>query len=287
VSAGPNEGRQEVRATLSSPMNRTAQPATAIEIGGMAIALHTQDSAFRRMLEERYAGFIKPSANPQFQFDIDLFEPTETAQADKDVQVKLEASEWFLQRGDFRARWNVELGRGNIQQSRNPYAIDSVLRIVHTLLLAKQGGFLVHAASAIRQGRAYLFAGVSGAGKTTISRLAPPDATLLSDEISYVRREGNQYRACGTPFAGELARLGENQSAPLQTLFLLEKGPENRIEEVSTAEAIRSLLRNILFFADDRELVELVFRSACEFVEQVPVRRLVFVPDQRVWEMIG
>jgi hypothetical protein len=268
-------------------MNRTAQPATAIEIGGMAIALHTQDSAFRRMLEERYAGFIKPSANPQFQFDIDLFEPTETAQADKDVQVKLEASEWFLQRGDFRARWNVELGRGNIQQSRNPYAIDSVLRIVHTLLLAKQGGFLVHAASAIRQGRAYLFAGVSGAGKTTISRLAPPDATLLSDEISYVRREGNQYRACGTPFAGELARLGENQSAPLQTLFLLEKGPENRIEEVSTAEAIRSLLRNILFFADDRELVELVFRSACEFVEQVPVRRLVFVPDQRVWEMIG
>ena len=287
MSAGPNESRQEVRATLSSPMNRTAQPATAIEIGGMAIALHTQDSAFRRMLEERYAGFIKPSANPQFQFDIDLFEPTETAQADKDVQVKLEASEWFLQRGDFRARWNVELGRGNIQQSRNPYAIDSVLRIVHTLLLAKQGGFLVHAASAIRQGRAYLFAGVSGAGKTTISRLAPPDATLLSDEISYVRREGNQYRACGTPFAGELARLGENQSAPLQTLFLLEKGPENRIEEVSTAEAIRSLLRNILFFADDRELVELVFRSACEFVEQVPVRRLVFVPDQRVWEMIG
>ncbi len=274
-------------ATFSPPMTPAAQPAIVIEIGGMAIALHTQDHAFRRMLEDRYAGFIKPSANPQFQFDIDLFEPSMTSQADEDVQVKAEAGEWFLQRGDFRARWNAELGRGHIQQSRNPYAIDSVLRIVHTLLLARQGGFLLHAASAIRGGRAYLFAGLSGAGKTTISRLAPPDATLLSDEISYVRREGNQYLACGTPFAGELAKLGENQSAPLQTLFLLEKGSENRIGEVSTAEAIRSLLRNILFFADDRELVSLVFRSACEFVEQVPVRRLVFVPDQRVWEMIG
>ena len=268
-------------------MTPAAQPAIVIEIGSMAIALHTQDHAFRRMLEDRYAGFIKPSANPQFQFDIDLFEPSMTSQADEDVQVKLEAGDWSVQRGDFRARWNAELGRGHIQQSRNPYAIDSVLRIVHTLLLARQGGFLLHAASAIRGGRAYLFAGLSGAGKTTISRLAPPDATLLSDEISYVRREGNQYRACGTPFAGELAKLGENQSAPLQTLFLLEKGSENRIGEVSTAEAIRSLLRNILFFADDRELVSLVFRSACEFVEQVPVRRLVFVPDQRVWEMIG
>ena len=267
-------------------MTHASQSAIAIEIGGIAIALHTQDCAFRQLLENRYAGFIKPSANPQFRFDIDLIEPSETSHADEDVQVKLQASEWFFRRGDFRARWNAKLGRGHIQQSRNLYAIDSVLRIVHTLLLARQGGFLVHAASAIRNGGAYLFAGVSGAGKTTISRLAPLDATLLSDEISYVRREGDHYRACGTPFAGELAKVGENQSAPLSTLFLLEKGPENRIEEISSAEAIRLLLRNILFFADDCELVNLVFRSACEFVEQVPVRRLAFVPDQRVWEMI-
>ena len=283
----PHDSRRDGGATFLPPMPHASQPAISIQIGGMAIALRTQDSAFRQLLENRYAGFINSSANPQFQFDIDLFEPAEASQADDDVQVKLQDSEWFLQRGDFRAHWNPKLGRGHIQQSRNPYAIDSVLRIIHTLLLARQGGFLVHAASAIRSGHAYLFGGVSGAGKTTISRLAPPDAVLLSDEISYVRRAGGHYQACGTPFAGELAKLGENQSAPLRTLFLLEKGPENRIEEVGSAEAIRLLLRNILFFADDRELVELVFRSACEFVEQVPVRRLVFVPDQRVWEMIG
>jgi hypothetical protein len=155
------------------------------------------------------------------------------------------------------------------------------------LILARQGGFLVHAASAIRNGRAFLFAGVSGAGKTTISRLAPRDATLLTDEISYIRRDGDVYRACGTPFAGELARVGENQSAPLNALFLLEQGPENRIDPVGTSEAIRSLMRHILFFAEDQELVNLVFRSACKFVERVPVRRLTFVPDQRVWEVIG
>jgi hypothetical protein len=211
----------------------------------------------------------------------------ETLRADEDVQVRLQGSQWLLQRGDFRAEWEPKAGHGRIRQSRNPYAIDSVLRIVHTLILAKQGGFLVHAASAIRGGRAFLFAGVSGAGKTTISRLAPTDATLLTDEISYVRRDGDEYVACGTPFAGELAKLGENVSAPLHTLFLLEQGPENRIEAVAAPEAIRLLLRNILFFAEDAELVNLVFRSACEFVERVPVRRLTFVPDERVWEMIG
>jgi hypothetical protein len=266
-----------------------ASDSVAIEIGGMPIALRTQDTGFRQLLENRYAGFIKPSASAHFEFDVDLFEPSDVIpedSPDEDVHVSFDNGQWSLRRGDFRARWNAQAGRGHIRQSRTPYAIDSVLRIVHTLILAKQGGFLVHAASAIRNRRAFLFAGVSGAGKTTISRLAPPDATLLTDEISYVRRDGDTFTACGTPFAGELARVGENQSAPLQTLFFLEKGLHNSIEPVAPHEAVRLLLKNILFFAEDPELVGLVFRSACEFVEQVPVRRLTFVPDARVWEMI-
>jgi hypothetical protein len=269
------------------PTLTAAEKATvSIEIGGMAIALRTDDAAFQRLIENRYAGFIGTSPSSHSEFDIDLYEQSEPTSADEDLEVKTKAGEWLLRRGDFRARWNPETGRGHIRQSCSPYAIDCVLRIVHSLILAREGGFLVHAASAIRNGKAFIFSGVSGAGKTTISRLAPPDATLLTDEISYVRREGNRYMACGTPFAGELARVGENCSAPLCALFFLEKGPQNRIEPIGPTEAIQRLMRNILFFADDAELVKLVFQSACEFASLVPMHRLVFVPDQRVWDII-
>jgi hypothetical protein len=271
---------------MTTVLPTTAKETVSIEIGGTAIALHTEDALFRRLIENRYEGFVGTSPSSRFHFDIDLYEPSESAPAEDGLEVKIEAGEWVLQRGDFQARWNPGARRGLIRQSCSPYAIDCVLRIVHTLILARQGGFLVHAASAIRGGKAFLFSGVSGAGKTTISRLAPPDVTLLTDEISYVRREGNRYLACGTPFAGELARVGENQSAPLSALFLLEKGLHNRIEPVGPTEAVQRLLRNILFFADDRELVKLVFQSACEFASLVPMHRLVFVPDQRVWDII-
>ena len=262
-----------------------AREALSIEIGGMAIALRTQDPSFHRLIESRYTGFVGTSPASHLEFDIDLCEPAEPA-VDEDLEVKIEDGEWLLKRGDFRARWNPETRQGRIRQACSPYATDSVLRIVHSLILARQGGFLVHAASAIRGGKAFLFSGVSGAGKTTLSRLAPPDATLLTDEISYVRREATRYIAFGTPFAGELARVGENRCAPLSALFLLEKGSQNRIEPVGPSEALRRLLRNILFFADDPELVKLVFQSACEFASLVPIHRLVFVPDQRVWDII-
>jgi hypothetical protein len=264
----------------------TEKESVSIEIGGMSIAVRTDDPSFRRLIEDRYAGFVGISASSQFEFDIDLYEPSGLAAADDELEVKIDGGAWLLKRGDFRARWNPEGSFGHIHQTRSPYAIDCVLRIVHTLILARQGGFLVHAASAIRGGKAFLFSGVSGAGKTTIARLAPSDATLLTDEISYVRREGNRYMACGTPFAGELARVGENYSAPLSALFFLEKGLQNRIEPVGATEAVQRLMRNILFFADDPELVKLVFQSACEFASLVPMHRLVFVPDQRVWDII-
>jgi hypothetical protein len=157
---------------------------------------------------------------------------------------------------------------------------------VHTLLLAGKGGFLVHASSAIRNGRAFLFPGVSGAGKTTMARLAPPDAALLTDEISYVVSQDGAYFAVGTPFFGELARVGENLRAPVECVYLLAKGSENKIEPVVGADAVRGLLANILFFARDPEFVKLVFDAALDFVGRVPVRRLTFAPDARVWELI-
>ena len=256
-----------------------------IEIGGMPVRVNTTDPGFVAMLQDRYAGYVTESDRAEVEFDVDLT-PLAVSDPDADVRVTHRSGRWSLVRGDFRAEWSPASRTGRIRQSANPYSIDAVLRIVHTLVLARQGGFLMHSASAIRNGKAFLFAGVSGAGKTTISRLAPPDATLLTDEISYVRKLGDGYIAFGTPFTGELAKIGENVSAPIAALYLLAKGPENRIDPVAPGEAARSVLANMLFFAEDEELVQSTFHSAFEFVSRVPVSRLTFVPDTRVWEMI-
>jgi hypothetical protein len=257
----------------------------SVEIGGIPIRLQTSDPGFARMLEDRYAGFLNSSAEGDVEFQVHLTRPRAMG-PDDDVDVRLENGRWRFRRGDFDAEWDPQSGRGRVRHAPSPYAIDSVLRLVHTIVLARQGGFLLHAASAVRRGRAFLFSGVSGAGKTTISRLAPPDVTLLTDEVSYVRRVGQGYRAFGTPFAGELARVGENVSAPVAAVYLLAKGAENRVEPLAPAEAAQMLLRNILFFARDRDLVNRVFEAACEFVTSIPVYRLTFFPDARIWELV-
>ena len=86
----------------------------------------------------------------------------------------LRMDEWRLERGDFSATWNqrkppgVSFARPQIP---TPSTLFCALRI--RLLLARTGGFLLHASSAVRNGKAFLFSGLSEAGKTTIARLAP------------------------------------------------------------------------------------------------------------------
>jgi hypothetical protein len=257
-----------------------------VEIGGLPIRLRCENPEFVRQIEERYAGYLSSADEARFDFEIELAPPG-TRCGDADVSVNWESGRWLMERGDFRAEWNPSTARGRIEQTINPYSLDCVLRIVHTLLLAGEGGFLLHASSAIRNGRAFLFSGVSGAGKTTIARLAPPDAALLTDEISYVTRRDGRYFAVGTPFYGELSRPGENLRAPIEVLYLLAKGPENKIEPIEGSDAVRGLLGNTLFFARDPHFVHMVFNAAFDFVARVPVRRLTFVPDAHVWELIG
>ncbi len=268
----------------ASPM-LAANYTTVVEVGGIAIAIETSDSGFTDILHKRYGDYVNPSAKPDFSFSVEL-NPPDTSDPEANVTVGLEHGEWKLERGDFKAGWNPEKRNGWVRQSPNPYSIDSVLRIVHTLLLATEGGFLLHASSAARNGKAFLFSGLSEAGKTTISRLAPPDVALLTDEASYVRKTTHGYTAYGTPFAGELGRPGENISAPIQSLYFLDKAADNYITPLDPAEAVQRLMRNILFFSHDEELVSKVFSAACDFVAAVPVYQLSFFPDQKVWELI-
>jgi hypothetical protein len=267
-----------------------------VAVGHLPIVIQCGSREFLAMLHGRYGGFARASragvASPRcaaasdrdIRLEVELSEPANNA--GDELQVSSEGGQWLMRRGDFFARWDPVSGRGLVRQAAYPYATDSVIRIIHSLVLAESGGFLLHSASAIRNGRAFLFAGVSGAGKTTIARLAPSDVILLTDEISYVRRLDADYHGFGTPFAGELGIPGEDIAAPLGALYFLRQGEDNRMAPVEPARAAARALRNVLFFANDTKLGERLFGTVCDFVARVPAYELTFRPEAAVWDLI-
>lgn len=271
------------------------QPHLDIVIGGVGVRLRSVSDAFVAMMAERFAGFIEHDAQPTHVLDVTLLPPPpvadiveiEDAEAlGHGVEVVRTPIGWRLTRSDFHVEWDPSTRCGRVDLVASPYSLDSILRILHTVALAEEGGMLLHASSVVRNGRAFVFTGVSGAGKTTISRLAPDDAQILTDEMSFLTLQDGDYHAHGTPFSGELNRPGANVRAPLAGIFLLGKGDDHRIDALAPAEAVRALMCNILYFSQDAALTARVFDNAIALAGKVPVRRLTFRPDTSVWDFL-
>jgi hypothetical protein len=254
-----------------------------VEIAGLPVGFTAVHGQMRRLLLERYRNFLSRSTTTAAEFDVDVVEDPPCG-AEPELRVEADGDVWRMARGDFDATWDASTRRGRITQTLNPYSTDSVLRIVHSLLLGADAGFLLHASSLVADGRAYVFTGQSGAGKTTMAMMAPAGSMLLTDEISCIRRTADGWTAFGTPFAGELGTSGEQVSAPLAGIFRLVQGPGNRIDAMTPAQAVRTLMRNILFFTPDRDA--LVLDIVCALAAAVPVRTLTFAKDPEVWDLV-
>src|SRR5258708_36029492 len=167
----------------------------------------------------------------------------------------------------------------------NQYALDSMIRVFLTWKLLSHSGFLLHAATVMRSGKAYVFMGRSGAGKSTVASLSP-EGSVVTDEISLLRRENGVWRAYGTPFWGEFRAAGSNTSAPVAGIFRLLQAAENRVTALRTAAILRTLLPNVLFFSAEaeanRRLLEILTKAATE----IPCYELAFRKNATFWEVL-
>jgi hypothetical protein len=122
--------------------------------------------------------------------------------------------------------WREIAPDGDPRDWEIPYPLDQLLMVP---ALARRGVVLFHAAGAVVSRRSLVFAGHSGDGKTTLTRLlAREGVELLSDERIAVGRTENGFIAHGTPWPGE-GNVVSRESRPLGGVFVLRKSPSHRL----------------------------------------------------------
>jgi len=258
----------------------------SLAIAGLRATVVTQHRDILDVVRDRYKGFLSPGA-ADWRIEVDVRRAA-GQRAHDDVLVSRDAApaRFVIERADFAGTVALPVRRASVTfVDANEYSIDSFLRVLYSLALVEARGLIVHAASLIRNGRAHLFCGRSGSGKTTLAQLST-DATLLSDELSIVRVSDGWPRCHGTPFWGELARAGDDRSAPLGGIYFLHHGSRHAVQAVTPRQAVERLLPNVLFFARDADLTARVLQITADLIEAVPSFDLSFRLDPGFWEVI-
>jgi len=253
-------------------------------IAGLRTAVVTPDPDLAGIVRGRFTGFV--SSGPA-DWRLEISRPPGRLPSAGDVVVRRDGgpTRFSVERRDFAGTVDVGARRADVTLTPDDVSLDSFVRILYSLALVEAHGLVVHAASLVRDGGAYLFCGPSGSGKTTVARLSP-DATLLSDELSIVRTTGGPAVCFGTPFRGELALAGADRAARLVGIYFLRHGDRHAVLALRPRQALARLLANVLFFAREADITAAVFRIATGLVDAVPCFDLSFRPDPGFWEVI-
>jgi hypothetical protein len=163
------------------------------------------------------------------------------------------------------------------------YALDYPLdELLFQHRLAREGALEVHGCGVVWEGRALVFCGRSGAGKSTTARLwrrHARGARMLSDDRVVLRPRRRGVRVFGTPWHGD-GGFAAAASAPLGALFFLRHGQRNRVRALSPAEAAARLFARGFPPAWDPEGVGRALGACADAAAAAPAFELAFRPDR-------
>lgn len=151
---------------------------------------------------------------------------------------------------------------------------------LHRALLRKQRPVL-HGSYIDWNGSAILFTAPSGTGKSTQARLwkeCEGSEIINGDRVLLGKRQ-NIWHAFGFPNCGS-SQICVNRALPIRAIVVLEQGSENRVEQLSVSQKLRSLVSGMAIYHWDERDVQNAVELGAELLSKVPVVKLVCRPDR-------
>lgn len=138
-------------------------------------------------------------------------------------------------------------------------------------------GFYLHSSAAEMDGKAYLFSGPCGMGKSTHTRLWQSvfgeKAQVFNDDKPALRRIDGKWYAYGTPWCGKDG-INQNKKVPLAGICFLKRGEENKIRRLEPKEALPLLMSQTIHKFKKAENLDLLINNVNYLLKEIPIFEL-------------
>ena len=257
-----------------------------LEIAGIVSELRSSDLGLVRALALRYSDFsTRRPAHVTVQIN---WQRGERSSADGYPEVQFDVDCIRLTAPDYAGYLDLKNDQAvlTLSSSTPIEDVDYFLRVIYAVLAFESGGLLLHAAAVVRNGRAYVFLGHSGSGKTTVARLST-GYQVLNDDLIILQPDRERWTTYGTPFWNPTQVKPTRQQAPLAMLLQLVKDKQVHLTALGLTRAVAEMVANVPVISADTSRGSRVVQRCLSIVKSAPGYSLHFLPDPSFWQVIG
>ena len=170
-----------------------------------------------------------------------------------------------------------------LTQPHESLFLDYFLRTAFGMASANHQCIKLHASVIEKEGKALVFMGKSGTGKSTHSRnwlKFVPGCSLLNDDEPIVRvMDDGSVRIYGAPWSGSTPCY-RNEFAEVAAFVRLYQSPENILTRLKGVNAFASVFQSAAILRSDIKNRNLVISIVNNMLNEIPVYRLDNRPDR-------
>ena len=172
--------------------------------------------------------------------------------------------------------WDLYISGADKKKDPLEYPLDGLLLYYLTV---RSGDIFIHGSGVSINNRGYLFAGVSGKGKTTIAQLwDEAGALVIHDDRLIIRYINDRFVMYNTPvYNNETPR-----SSAIDKIFLIDHGTANSIVPTGKSEALSLVMANCIQHLWDPSIIESLTEALSKLTSETDISRLFFKPDKSV-----
>ena len=162
------------------------------------------------------------------------------------------------------------------------FGVNNAIMVMYALATANSQTALFHSSVVSYQGKAYMFLGHSGTGKSTHSSLwlkYIEGTELVNDDNPVVRILDGVARVYGSPWSGKTPCY-RNVVYPVGAIVKLDQAPHNEIQRQKGIMAYAAIVPSISGKRWDKQLAEGLHETENLLAQMVPVWHLDCLPDE-------
>ncbi|MGJ7911456.1 hypothetical protein [Neobacillus sp. LXY-1] len=205
---------------------------------------------------------------------------------DYHVDISKRDNQIIFQRADYSIKVEDQYRSATISVYNQLALKHALTNLFSSFIVHHNWGLLIHSSCVIENEGAHIFAGQSGAGKSTAAKLSFP-RELLSDEATLVKITSEGGIVYNSPFRSEIEAKPIDQVEKLKSIQILHQALQNSRMLIPKSDAFLQLMDKVFYWPHSKEELKTISDLLLLLVKNTPVYELHFVKDNSFWKLIS